>query len=64
MEVELPLVDNMKCKTAYAMEKSALIDNTVICAGYIKGDEDSCQVFNSFDFNNFCRKRTKLFIYF
>lgn len=45
MEVELPLVDNMKCKTSYVKERSALIDNTVLCAGYIKGNKDSCLVY-------------------
>lgn len=64
MEVELPLVDNMKCKRLYDKKRSALIDNTVVCAGYVQGNKDSCQVFNSYDFNDICTKCTKLFIYF
>lgn len=46
MEVEIPLVYDAKCKTAYANETAVLIDNTVLCAGYLEGKKDSCRVFN------------------
>lgn len=59
MEGKLPLINNTKCKTAYAHESRAVIDNTVLCVGYIKGKNDSCLVFfNSFDFHSYCGKCT------
>lgn len=50
MEVELPLVNNSKCKSAFSDTPAAVIDMKVICAGYLEGKKDSCRVFNAFDF--------------
>lgn len=44
MEVEIPVTSQEKCKEAYASEKSALIGDSVICAGMPLGGEDSCRV--------------------
>lgn len=43
MEVEIPVTSQEKCKEAYASEKSALIGDSVICAGMPQGGEDSCR---------------------
>lgn len=51
MEVELPLINNVKCKTAYANKTNSLIDDKVLCAGFLEGKKDSCRVFDSFDNN-------------
>lgn len=43
MEVQLPVLDNEECKKAY-VNKNSVIDNRIICAGNLKGGQDSCQV--------------------
>lgn len=63
MEVEIPLIHDAKCKTAYANETAALIDNTVLCAGFLEGKKDSCRVFNLFNLNGYCSKYIILFIF-
>lgn len=44
MEVQVPVTNPTQCKRAYASVKTALIDDTVICAGYAQGGKDSCRV--------------------
>lgn len=39
----LPVVSEEQCKNAYANFSNALIDNRVLCAGYLAGKKDSCQ---------------------
>lgn len=43
MEVKVNIMSNNECKRAYAKEKS-VIDDRVICAGYLAGLKDSCNV--------------------
>lgn len=58
MEIKFPLIKNTICETAYVNETRAVIDNAILCAGYIEGKNDSCLVFNSFYFHSYCRKCT------
>lgn len=58
MEVELPFVNNSKCRTAYEDTPDAVIDTRVICAGFLEGKQDSCRVLNASNFNNIYRKCT------
>lgn len=43
MEVQLPVVSNEVCKEAYSEFAKAVIDQRVLCAGYIQGGKDACQ---------------------
>ncbi|XP_031845107.1 venom serine protease Bi-VSP [Nomia melanderi] len=43
MEVQLPVVNNEDCKKAYTKFRNAVIDDRVLCAGYIQGGKDACQ---------------------
>lgn len=43
MEVQLPVLDNNDCKRAFEKKKS-IIDDRILCAGNLKGGQDSCQV--------------------
>lgn len=52
MEVDVPLLDIKYCQQAYKREANVVIDNKVLCAGYLEGRLDSCQVIK-----NFHRKR-------
>uniref|UniRef100_A0A481MQI0 CLIP domain-containing serine protease n=1 Tax=Nipponaphis monzeni TaxID=196483 RepID=A0A481MQI0_9HEMI len=42
MEVQVPVLDNDGCKRAFANKKT-VIDNRVLCAGYLTGGKDACQ---------------------
>lgn len=41
--VMLPVVSEDQCKRAYANFSNAVVDNRVLCAGYLEGKKDSCQ---------------------
>lgn len=43
MEVQIPVLDNSDCKKAFEKKKS-VIDERILCAGNLKGGQDSCQV--------------------
>jgi len=43
MEVQVPVLDNTECKRAFA-NKNTIIDDRVLCAGYLTGGKDACQV--------------------
>ena len=43
-EVQLPVVTNEACQRAFAPFKQQVIDERVLCAGYIVGGKDACQV--------------------
>nr|XP_018907781.1 PREDICTED: venom serine protease Bi-VSP-like [Bemisia tabaci]XP_018907782.1 PREDICTED: venom serine protease Bi-VSP-like [Bemisia tabaci] len=43
LRAQLPVVSTAQCKTAYAEERSAVIDERVICAGIDTGAIDTCQ---------------------
>ncbi|XP_050433643.1 venom protease-like isoform X2 [Adelges cooleyi] len=42
MEVQVPVVDNSECKRSFA-NKRTVIDERVLCAGYLTGGKDACQ---------------------
>lgn len=42
MEVQVPVLDNDECKRAF-VNKKTVIDNRVLCAGYLTGGKDACQ---------------------
>lgn len=44
MEAKVPLLPQSTCKTSLGKE---LVTNTMLCAGYLSGGIDSCQVGNS-----------------
>lgn len=44
MQVPVPVLDNSECKRAFANNKKTVIDERVICAGYLAGGKDACQV--------------------
>ena len=41
MEAKVPLLPQSTCKNALGKE---LVTNTMLCAGYLSGGADSCQV--------------------
>lgn len=43
MEIQIPVLDNSECKRAFA-NKKAIIDDRVMCAGFLTGGKDACQV--------------------
>ncbi|KAK7793675.1 hypothetical protein R5R35_013155 [Gryllus longicercus] len=43
LELQIPVVTQEKCKTAFERFKTAVIDERVLCAGYEKGGKDACQ---------------------
>jgi hypothetical protein len=43
MQVDLPLIDHMACREAYAGDRGKGIDRRTICAGYAEGGRDACQ---------------------
>ncbi|XP_033336757.2 venom serine protease Bi-VSP isoform X1 [Megalopta genalis] len=43
LEVQLPIVNNEDCQQAYSKFTNAVIDDRVLCAGYIQGGKDACQ---------------------
>lgn len=45
MEVQVPVQDNEECKRAFANKKT-VIDDRVLCAGFLTGGKDACQVIN------------------
>lgn len=55
MEVQVPVTNPAQCKQAYGSLKTALIDDTVICAGYPEGGKDSCRVQTPSKFRYFRR---------
>lgn len=59
-EVEVPVLSNEECRnTKYT---SSMITDNMLCAGYPKtGQKDSCQVYSTKFFNQFCL--TLLFLY-
>lgn len=57
MDVDVPLLDIKKCQQAYKKDANIVIDNRVLCAGYLEGRLDSCQVFIFLFF--FIEKRLK-----
>lgn len=44
MQVPVPVLDNSVCKKAFVNNKKTIIDERVICAGYLAGGKDACQV--------------------
>ncbi|XP_050574672.1 venom protease-like isoform X2 [Bombus affinis] len=42
MEVQVPVVRNTECKTAYSKFRNAPITGGMICAGYAQGGKDAC----------------------
>ncbi|CAH1710302.1 venom protease [Aphis gossypii] len=42
MEIQIPVLDNSECKRAFA-NKKAIIDDRVMCAGFLTGGKDACQ---------------------
>lgn len=51
MEVPVPVMDNEECKRAFANKKS-VIDERVLCAGYLTGGKDACQVLTQYNTYN------------
>ncbi|XP_076297027.1 venom serine protease Bi-VSP isoform X2 [Lasioglossum baleicum] len=43
LETQLPVVRNEDCKQAYSKFPQAVIDDRVLCAGYVQGGKDGCQ---------------------
>jgi hypothetical protein len=43
MEVQVPVMSNADCKQQFANKKT-VIDERVLCAGYLTGGKDACQV--------------------
>ena len=43
MEVQVPVVTNEACKRDYSAFSNAIIDDSVLCAGYARGGKDACQ---------------------
>lgn len=46
MEAKVPLLPQSTCKSALGKE---LVTNTMLCAGYLTGGIDSCQVADAFN---------------
>lgn len=49
MEAKVPLLPQSTCKSALGKE---LVTNTMLCAGYLTGGIDSCQVADAFNHIN------------
>lgn len=43
-DVEVPIVTQSSCKSAYGTFGSTVIDDRIICAGYATGGKDACRV--------------------
>lgn len=41
--VQLPVQDTDTCQKAFANARNAIIDNRILCAGYLAGGKDSCK---------------------
>lgn len=50
MEAKVPLLPQSTCKSALGKE---LVTNTMLCAGYLSGGIDSCQVGINAPLNHF-----------
>lgn len=44
-DLRLPIVDNNICKRQYAKISGSNIDNKMLCAGFLAGGKDTCQVY-------------------
>lgn len=47
MELQVPVLDNNECKKLFSRHKT-VIDDRSLCAGYLTGGKDSCQVRKGF----------------
>lgn len=57
MEAKVPLLPQSTCKSALGKE---LVTNTMLCAGYLSGGIDSCQVGALFVYKNHCKRSAAL----
>lgn len=44
MQADVPVTSREECRRAYASHKSAVIDDSVLCAGLPDGQKDTCRV--------------------
>jgi len=44
MQLQIPVVNQTRCKEAFKTFRTAHIDDRVLCAGYAAGGKDACQV--------------------
>lgn len=57
MEAKVPLLPQSTCKSALGKE---LVTNTMLCAGYLSGGIDSCQVGAVFVYTSHCKQLAAL----
>lgn len=42
--IQIPVVRESECQRAFATFKTAVIDERVVCAGFLRGGKDACKV--------------------